>query len=187
MPPLQPVEQAAQLTTLNRDSLAEITQLLQQKTPELKQTIESTGSLRRMYPSVKVAESIYSQEDRMSVYSAADSMLASSDLDFDFDDIIVNSAAYRRALAAARHQAPAPALPPVVIGEDLIDFSDTDTIQQDRARKVSIDAAALDEDLLGLRFSTIVSPLAFALQKCQFLRLSRVSFCEAGGRDWPEV
>lgn len=46
----------------------------------------------------------------MSVYPEAESMIASSELEFDFDDIVVNSVAYRRALAAARNQGPAPPL-----------------------------------------------------------------------------
>ena len=63
----------------------------------------------------------------MSVYSASDSAVASSSLEFDFDDIIVNSQAYRRALAAIKVQ--------TVTQEDsnaegdLIDFSDAATIK----------------------------------------------------------
>lgn len=91
----------------------------------------------------------------MSVYSAADSMMSSSELEFDFDDIIVNSTAYRRALAAARH--PTPATPPGGIDGDLIDFSDSDTLQQAHIRKAATDPSALSKDLLGLRFSTVVS------------------------------
>lgn len=40
----------------------------------------------------------------MSLCSAADSVTASSELKFDFDDLIVNSAVYRRAMVAAENQ-----------------------------------------------------------------------------------
>ena len=133
-----------------RDSLFEITQLLHRNAPDLQKTVERTRSLRLSHPQVKVAESIYSQDDRMSVYSARDSMLASSELDFDFDDIVVNSAAYRRVLSAAKqelstskHEVPA---------GDLIDFSDDATIRQQAACLPDLEGLGLSEDLLGLRF-----------------------------------
>ncbi|KAK4897647.1 hypothetical protein LTR27_004793 [Elasticomyces elasticus] len=80
--------------------------------------------------------------------------MASSELEFDFDDIIVNSAAYRRALAAARHQhalslSPQPAEP----DGDLIDFSDSNTIRQLPIGEMNTDMQAISEDLLGIRFS----------------------------------
>ncbi|KAK4952169.1 Rho-type GTPase activating protein Rga1 [Elasticomyces elasticus] len=80
--------------------------------------------------------------------------MASSELEFDFDDIIVNSAAYRRALATARHQhatfqSPQPAEP----DGDLIDFSDSNTIRQLPVGSANTDMQAISEDLLGIRFS----------------------------------
>ncbi|KAK3641007.1 hypothetical protein LTR56_008395 [Elasticomyces elasticus] len=139
---------------LQMDSLAEITQLLRQKAPELKRTIERTESLRYSHPSVKVAQSIYSLEDRGSVYSSADSIMASSELEFDFDDIIVNSAAYRRALAAARHQHDTLQSPqPAEVDGDLIDFSDSNTIRRLPLGEMNTDMQAISEDLLGIRFS----------------------------------
>jgi hypothetical protein len=79
----------------------------------------------------------------MSVYSARDSMLASSELNFDFDDIVVNSVAYRRVLSAAKHEVPA---------GDLIDFSDDVTLRQQAACLPDLEGLGLSEDLLGLRF-----------------------------------
>ncbi|KAK5680681.1 hypothetical protein LTS10_007614 [Elasticomyces elasticus] len=148
---------ANERANLGRDSLAEITQLLRQKAPELRRTIERTESLRYSHPSVKVAESIYSLEDRGSVYSSADSIMASSELEFDFDDIIVNSAAYRRALAAARHQHDTFQSPqPAEVDGDLIDFSDSNTIRRLPIGDMNADMQAISEDLLGIRFSIAV-------------------------------
>jgi hypothetical protein len=81
-----------------RDSLSEIKQLLKQKAPCLQEAAESTQSLRRSYPSIDVAESIYNEADRVSMHSGSSPMIASSELDFDFDDIVVDSAAYRRVM-----------------------------------------------------------------------------------------
>lgn len=136
--------------------MIEISNLLQRNAPALKESIERTESLRRSHPSVRVAESIYTQEDRMSIYSAADSVMADSEMEFDFDDIIVNSAAYRRALAAAKYQQQ-PAVPPTVEVEgDLIDFSDSATLKQVPPRNEGGGIAAISEDLLDLTFVTNV-------------------------------
>jgi hypothetical protein len=77
-------------------------------------------------------------------------MLASSELNFDFDDIVVNSVAYRRVLSAAKqelssskHDVPA---------GDLIDFSDDATIRQQAACLPDLEGLGLSEDLLGLNF-----------------------------------
>ncbi|KAK5720297.1 hypothetical protein LTR15_007570 [Elasticomyces elasticus] len=80
--------------------------------------------------------------------------MASSELEFDFDDIIVNSAAYRRALAAARRQHDILQSPqPAEVDGDLIDFSDSNTIRRFPVGDVNTDMQAISEDLLGIRFS----------------------------------
>jgi hypothetical protein len=82
----------------SRDSLSEIKQLLKQKAPYLREAAESTQYLRRSYPLIDVAESIYHETDRVSMHSGSSPMTAPSELDFDFDDIVVDSAAYRRVM-----------------------------------------------------------------------------------------
>ena len=160
-----------------RDTLIEITQLLQQKAPELKKSVERTESLRRSRPSLRVATSIFSQEDRMSLCSAADSINASSELEFDFDDIIVNSAAYRRVLAVARHRAVAAEPEPRAIPEgDLIEFSDDDTVRQIPAQGPIEGIMPISEDILGLRFSTDVRIIRCQLSE---LKLSAIVLNQA--------
>jgi hypothetical protein len=78
--------------------------LLQRNAEDLQETVERTRSLRRSRPQVDVAESIYSRDDCLSIYPTRDSMLASSEVDFDFDDVVVDSAVYRRVLTAAKRQ-----------------------------------------------------------------------------------
>lgn len=86
--------------------MLEITKLLQRNAPELQKTVERTHSLRLSHPKIDVAMSLYNQEGQDSLYAATDCFQAPSELEFDFDDIVVNSAAYRRALAAAQRQIP---------------------------------------------------------------------------------
>lgn len=162
---------------MRRDSLLEITQLLQQKAPELKENVDRTESLRQSHPSVKmkVARSIFSREDRKSVYSAADSMVASSELEFDFDDMIVNSTAYRRALAAAQQRALPIRIDGATFEGDLIDFSADDlTIGGAHGTVTADDTAAISQDLLGLTFSTDVRSnlLYFDLERALVLTLA---------------
>lgn len=89
-----------------RDSLSEIKQLLKQKSPHLREVAESIEYLRHSYPTIDVAESIYSEADRVSVHSSSDLITPSSEPEFDFDDIVVDSAAYRRVMTTARYQGP---------------------------------------------------------------------------------
>lgn len=49
--------------------------------------------------------SLYNEEDRNSLYAVTDCLQILSELDFDFGDIVVNSTAYRRVLAAAKQPA----------------------------------------------------------------------------------
>lgn len=86
--------------------MLEITKLLQRNAPELQKTVERTHSLRLSHPEIEVAMSLYNQEGQDSLYAATECFQAPSELEFDFDDIVVNSAAYRRALAAAQRQIP---------------------------------------------------------------------------------
>lgn len=51
--------------------------------------------------------SLYSQEDRNSLYALKYCLQAPSELEFDFDDIVVNSVAFRRVLVAASRPTPA--------------------------------------------------------------------------------
>lgn len=90
----------------SRDLLLEITRLLKRNAPDLQKTIERTHSLRVSHPQIEVALSLYSQEDHDSVYASTNCLQAPSELNFDFDDLVVNSTAYRRALAAAQRSNP---------------------------------------------------------------------------------
>ncbi len=69
--------------------------------------------------------SIYSPDDLHSIYSIDSAMERDSMVEFDFDDVIVNSKVYRQVLASARRNA---IINDQVIEGDLIDLSDSHTI-----------------------------------------------------------
>ena len=85
-----------------RGSISDIRLLLQKNNLVLEQVAQRTMSLRKSFPRVKAPPSIFdgSIGDEKSIYSFAESTATSTD--FAFDDVVVNSHAYRRALAASR-------------------------------------------------------------------------------------
>lgn len=128
-------------TDSNRDSLGEIKQLLVQNRPVLAESIRRTESLKQSHPHVVHPASVFSIADRESIYSNAHSIAGASELEFEFDDLIVNSKAYRRVLASAKRGAPK--TDRQGIEGDLIDLSDSQTVVA-----VPIDGAARDMDCL---------------------------------------
>lgn len=61
-------------------------------------TIERTKALRASYQPVNVPASIFSSDKHQSLPSYRTSMAGDSSVEFDFDDVIVNSKAYRQAI-----------------------------------------------------------------------------------------
>jgi DNA-binding transcriptional MocR family regulator len=89
---------------------------------------EKTQSLRESEPDMKVPRSIYGPDDNAgSISSSGVSIVAPSDLEFDFDDQIVNSKVYRKFLAQAIQKKQVNDMN--VVEGDLIDFSDELTIK----------------------------------------------------------
>ena len=92
------------------DSLSEIKRLLERNNDTFERTARRTRTLRVSNPNVKVPTSIYTKEPdeanekiplTLSVPSSEPSEYQPSGLDFEFDDEVVNSQAYRRILAKA--------------------------------------------------------------------------------------
>jgi GAF domain-containing protein len=69
------------------------------------ESIRRTESLRQSHPEIDFPASIYSVDDRRNIYSTDPSIAGASELEFEFDDLIVNSKVYRRVLASARGKA----------------------------------------------------------------------------------
>ena len=111
------------------DSLGEIRQLLSQNRPVITESIRKTKLLKESHPQINVPDSIYDSGDRLSIYSAGVSIAGVSALEFEFDDLIVNSKVYRRVLKSAMEKASEKTeYDRGVIEGDLIDLSDSPTI-----------------------------------------------------------
>lgn len=88
------------LQGLQMESLSDIKSLLEENGAVLEKVAMQSNSLLMRHPSVKVADSIFEKKDADSTRSNAGDEHA----EFTFDDEIVNSKAYRRALTAALAQ-----------------------------------------------------------------------------------
>ena len=85
----------------SRAALADIDPILKGNQDAIQGVADETESLRGMYPLVKVAKSFL--ESSESVNQKELSLLTLSEREFEFDNIAINSPAYRRVLNAASH------------------------------------------------------------------------------------
>jgi outer membrane murein-binding lipoprotein Lpp len=84
-----------------RKALADINPVLKSNQDAIQRVAVETESLRGMYPLVNVAKSFL--ESSESVNQKELSLLTLSEREFEFDNIAINSPAYRRVLNAASH------------------------------------------------------------------------------------
>ncbi len=78
--------------------------MLREKGDAVQASAAKTNSLRDSNPSIRVANSIYEKADAESSASTNDavSAVASSDLEFSFDSMVINSQAYRQNMPQAK-------------------------------------------------------------------------------------
>ena len=77
--------------------------MIQRKRGTIQATIRTTHSLRSGNPSIRVPASIYDGGNAMANTDMdVASVIAPSEIQFEFDDLVVNSQAYRRVFAQAR-------------------------------------------------------------------------------------
>ncbi|KAF5566537.1 GTPase-activating of the rho rac family (LRG1) [Fusarium phyllophilum] len=90
------------LNILEMDTLSNIQKDIRQHTRHIEATAAEAQSLQSRIPSIKIeSQSIFDKgTSRLSLFEAT-SNLAPSELDFQFDDLVINSNAYRRAFAKA--------------------------------------------------------------------------------------
>lgn len=86
---------------MNRNTLDEIKKMIQKKRSTIQATARTTKSLRSGNPSVRVPASIYDGGNGITNNDVA-SVIAPSEINFEFDDLVINSQAYRRVFAQAR-------------------------------------------------------------------------------------
>lgn len=82
---------------LQMESMADIRKLVEDNSTKLDQVVKRSRTLRQSHPRIKVPDSIFSYEDGAG--DTADAESISKSTYFDFDDQVVNSKAYRRAMA----------------------------------------------------------------------------------------
>ncbi|KAF1850960.1 uncharacterized protein K460DRAFT_400994 [Cucurbitaria berberidis CBS 394.84] len=82
---------------LQMESIAEIRKLVQDNSVTLNQVVKRSRTLRQAHPRVKVPESIFGHESRVHDCADADSIIRSAE--FAFDDEVISSKAYRKAMA----------------------------------------------------------------------------------------
>ncbi len=116
------IETNCRIAHIPRDSIQEIKHMLNEQRDTFMKIGRKTQSLRELEPDVAVPRSIYGGDDNKSIYSTDPSMMAPSELEFDFDDQTVSSKVYRRMLAQAMQKKPASDVN--VVEGDLIDLSD---------------------------------------------------------------
>ncbi|KAF5627253.1 GTPase-activating of the rho rac family (LRG1) [Fusarium tjaetaba] len=90
------------LSILEMDTLSNIQKDIRKHTRQIEATAAEAQSLQSRIPSIKIeSESIFNKDAaRLSLFEAT-SNFAPSELDFQFDDLVINSNAYRRAFAKA--------------------------------------------------------------------------------------
>jgi hypothetical protein len=87
---------------LQMESIADIRQLVRENSATLEQVVKRSQTLRRSHPRIRVPESMFSHESgayRNEAEDAADAESIIKSTDFSFDDEVIKSKAYRRAMA----------------------------------------------------------------------------------------
>ena len=82
---------------LQMESMADIRKLVEENSGKLDQVVKRSKTLRQSHPRIRVPESIFSYDSGVADASDAESIVKSTH--FEFDDQVVNSKAYRRAMA----------------------------------------------------------------------------------------
>ncbi|OCK78595.1 hypothetical protein K432DRAFT_406322 [Lepidopterella palustris CBS 459.81] len=111
---------------LQMESLSDIKRLLQENSGTLEQVATRSRSLRATHPKVTVPDSMFYTDNSTGSVSNAYSIIGQAE--FEFDDVVVNSKAYRRAMAIAQARVADEIKTPEVFEGDLIDFNDPEDV-----------------------------------------------------------
>ncbi|KAJ4343934.1 hypothetical protein N0V95_006536 [Ascochyta clinopodiicola] len=82
---------------LQMESMADIRKLVEENSSKLDQVVKRSKTLRQSHPRIKVPESMFSYDSNTADTADAESIVKSTR--FEFDDQVLNSKAYRRAMA----------------------------------------------------------------------------------------
>ncbi|KNG48332.1 ankyrin repeat-containing protein [Stemphylium lycopersici] len=84
---------------LQMESISDIKRLVEENSVALEQAVRRSRTLRQSHPKVRIPESVFGR--RAAASDDAGNASITQDAEFTFDDDVVNSKAYRRAMAAA--------------------------------------------------------------------------------------
>ncbi|KAF2258675.1 hypothetical protein CC78DRAFT_621640 [Lojkania enalia] len=138
---------------LQMESLSDIQRVMNENTALLHGVVQCTRSLRSLNPrvSASIPESLIGYKDAESVLRV-DGASTIYSTEFEFDDQLVNSKAYRRAFASVRRKVPPGVVHKDVDGGDLIDLSNQNSSEAGAGL-----FSKAPQDLKGLRFSPDIS------------------------------
>lgn len=103
---------------LQMESIADIRKLVEDNSVTLDQVVKRSRTLRQSHPRVKVPDSLFKDQIQVENATDADSVMKSA-AEFTFDDEVINSKAYRRAMAHYMHSAgKEPLVSEAVVAED---------------------------------------------------------------------
>ncbi|KAF2715315.1 hypothetical protein K504DRAFT_421967 [Pleomassaria siparia CBS 279.74] len=123
------------LQGLQMESIADIKKLVQDNSARLDQIATRSNTLRITHPTIKVPNSVFASGSKPGSIMDANTLLGSAE--FDFDNEIVNSVAYRRAMAIAN---------PKIQGNEhdtVADEEETNEKRHDQDPAGSVDIASL--------------------------------------------
>jgi hypothetical protein len=140
---------------LQMESITDIHKLVEDNSAKLDQVVQRSITLRKQHPNIKVLDSVFDESFRADTLVDDFSIFHSAE--FAFDDEIVNSRAYRSALARVatlQNEREEPARK--IIEGDLIDL-DT-VVDKDAVREQEVAGAAADFQSMNLDSVDVTAP-----------------------------
>ncbi|KAH6886875.1 hypothetical protein B0T10DRAFT_575249, partial [Thelonectria olida] len=159
------------------DALPDIQREVRKSSTRVQNSAEWTKSLLSKPPSMRAPTPIFDRElgGNDGSLDKAFSLIAPSDLEFEFDNVVLNGQVYRRAFAKTELTRTTKST--THVEGDLLDFSETTTAMQAEITGLGV-SGAIHDDLRGLTFQP-ASPLEDVAQ-----RLTKIEdHHEMGGSD----
>lgn len=144
---------------LQMESIADIRKLVEDNSVTLDQVVKRSRTLRQSHPRVKVPDSILDRQHLKEDAADAESILKSAE--FAFDDEVINSKAYRRAMAHyVRGQVKAPIVSAAELTEDDLTLNGPDPYNNDTSRDSARELSPINLDVIDNKPSPEVDTVA---------------------------
>jgi hypothetical protein len=126
--------------TYVRESIADIKRLVQDNSERMEQVVKRSKTLRDKHPNINVPATILDKSDPKTL-SDVQSILTSTE--FAFDEEVINSKAYRRAMAMATMRADAKDPGTGVVDSDYIDLASSSLDGETKVDELSVASAVV--------------------------------------------